>query len=49
MNQMDHVSRGSFLRSKQTVTVAIDFLNWLTDHVPMRARPVGEGGEIIAG
>ncbi|WP_415853856.1 Fis family transcriptional regulator [Sinomonas sp. G460-2] len=30
MNQMDEVSRGTFLRSKQTVTVAIDFLNWLT-------------------
>lgn len=24
--------RGDFLRSKQTVTVAIDFLNWLTGH-----------------
>ncbi len=31
MNQMDHVPQGTFLRSKQTVTVAIDFLNWLTD------------------
>lgn len=32
MNQMDQVAHGTFLRSKQTVTVAIDFLNWLTDH-----------------
>jgi hypothetical protein len=32
MNQMDLVPQGTFLRSKQTVTVAIDFLNWLTDH-----------------
>lgn len=29
MNEMDAVPRGTFLRSKQTVTVAIDFLNWL--------------------
>lgn len=32
MNQMNEVSQGTFLRSKQSVTVAIDFLNWLTDH-----------------
>jgi len=32
MNQMDQVSHGTFLRSKQTVSVAIDFLSWLTDH-----------------
>lgn len=32
MNQMDQVPQGTFLRSKQTVTVAIDFLNWLTGH-----------------
>ncbi|MEV4263553.1 hypothetical protein [Kribbella sp. NPDC049584] len=32
MNQMDEIPQGTFLRSKQTVTVAIDFLNWLTDH-----------------
>ncbi|WP_245827727.1 Fis family transcriptional regulator [Sinomonas mesophila] len=31
MNQMDEVGQGTFQRSKQTVTVAIDFLNWLTD------------------
>jgi hypothetical protein len=31
MNQIDEVSRGTFLRSKQSVTVAIDFLNWLTE------------------
>lgn len=31
MNQMDQVPQGTFLRSKQTVTVAINFLNWLTD------------------
>src|SRR5262245_25230910 len=29
---MDQVSQGTFLRSKQTVTVAIELLNWLTDH-----------------
>lgn len=32
MNQMDQVSQGTFLTSKQSVTVAIDLLNWLTDH-----------------
>jgi len=32
MNQMDQVPQGTFLRSKQTVNVAIEFLNWLTDH-----------------
>ena len=32
MNQMDQIPQGTFLRSKQTVTVATDFLNWLTDH-----------------
>lgn len=32
MNSMDAVSHGTFLRAKQTVTVAIDFLNWLTEH-----------------
>jgi hypothetical protein len=29
MNQMETVPHGTFLRSKQTVTVAINFLNWL--------------------
>lgn len=29
MNQMDQVSQGTFLRAKQTVTVAIEFLLWL--------------------
>lgn len=32
MNQMEIVPHGTFLRSKQTVTVAIEFLNWLHDH-----------------
>jgi hypothetical protein len=32
MNQMDQVPQGTFLRSKQAVTVATDFLNWLTGH-----------------
>lgn len=32
MNQMDTVPHGRFLRSKQTVTVAIEFLNRLHDH-----------------
>jgi hypothetical protein len=32
MNQMETVPHGTFLRSKQTVTVAIEFLNWLDDH-----------------
>lgn len=32
MNQMDEVSRGTFLRAKQQVTVAIDLLNWLAGH-----------------
>lgn len=31
MNQMESVSRGTFLTSKQLVTVAIDLVNWLTD------------------
>jgi len=31
MNNVDSVSTGSFLRSKQTVTVAIEFVNWLSD------------------
>lgn len=30
MNGADEVTEGTFLRSKQTVTVAIDLLNWLT-------------------
>lgn len=32
MNQMETVLHGTFLRSKQTVTVVIDFLNWLHDN-----------------
>jgi len=32
MNQMDTVPHGTFLPSKQAVTVAIEFLNWLHDH-----------------
>ncbi|XGU20224.1 hypothetical protein ACETU7_04280 [Rhodococcus sp. 3Y1] len=28
---MESVSHGTFLRSKQTVSVTIEFLNWLTD------------------
>ena len=32
MNGMDAVPTGTFLRSKQAITVAIDLLNWLTDH-----------------
>ncbi|MGX6509586.1 Fis family transcriptional regulator [Rhodococcus sp. SJ-2] len=31
MNQSETVSHGAFLRSKQTVTVAIDFVNWLSN------------------
>jgi hypothetical protein len=31
MNELEAVSHGTFLRSKQTVTVAINFLNWLHD------------------
>lgn len=38
MNQMETVSQGTFLRSKQTVTVAIELVNWLTD----RAIELGE-------
>ena len=30
MTITDQISEGTYLRSKQTVTVAIDFLNWLT-------------------
>ena len=32
MNWMETVPHGTFLRSKQTVTVTIEFLNWLNDH-----------------
>ena len=32
MNQVETVPHGTFLRSKQTVTVTIEFLNWLHDH-----------------
>lgn len=32
MNHMDEVTRGTYLRAKQEVTVAIDLLNWLTSH-----------------
>jgi integrase len=32
MNQMDEVTQGTFLRAKQSVTVAIELLNWLTEH-----------------
>ncbi len=32
MNQTETVPHGTFLGSKQTVTVAIEFLNWLHDH-----------------
>lgn len=31
MHEMGTVPKGTFLRSKQTVTVAIEFLNWLHD------------------
>ncbi|SHY39354.1 Fis family transcriptional regulator [Mycobacteroides abscessus subsp. bolletii] len=31
MHAMDEVTHGTFLRAKQTVTVAIDFLNWLSN------------------
>lgn len=30
MNQMDEVTQGTFLRAKQSVTVAIELVNWLT-------------------
>ncbi|WP_220699299.1 hypothetical protein [Nocardioides cavernaquae] len=32
MNEMTSVPDGTYLRSKQSVTVAIEFLNWLDDH-----------------
>lgn len=32
MNEMAIVPDGTYLRSKQSVSVAIDFLNWLHDH-----------------
>ena len=32
MNNMEEVTRGTYLRAKQEVTVAIDLLNWLTSH-----------------
>jgi integrase len=37
MHEMDTVPNGTFLRSKQTVTVAINFLNWLHDQeIPLK-------------
>jgi integrase len=37
MNEMEPVSHGTFLRSKQTVTVAINFLNWLHEReIPLK-------------
>jgi hypothetical protein len=32
MNALGSVPHGTFLGSKQTITVAIDFLNWLNAH-----------------
>lgn len=32
MNLMEEVTRGTYLRAKQEVTVAIDLLDWLTSH-----------------
>ncbi|MBU8868488.1 hypothetical protein [Paenarthrobacter aromaticivorans] len=32
MNQMDEVTQGTFLRAKQSLTVAIELLNWLNEH-----------------
>ncbi len=32
MRQLDTVPQGTFLHSKQAITVAIELLNWLTDH-----------------
>ncbi|ROP66759.1 Fis family transcriptional regulator [Curtobacterium sp. PhB115] len=29
---MDEVPRNAFLRAKQSITVGVDFLNWLTEH-----------------
>jgi integrase len=31
MNQMDEVTRGTFLRAKQAVTIAIELQNWLSE------------------
>lgn len=42
MNQMDPVTNGTFLRSKQTVTVAINFLNWLSER-NIALADVGQG------
>ena len=32
MRQLDPVPQGTFLRSKQAITVAVELLSWLTDH-----------------
>lgn len=43
MNQMETVSHGTFLRSKQTVTVAINFLTWLHEReIPLQELQQGD-------
>lgn len=50
MNQMDPVPHGTFLRSKQTVTVAINFLNWLGERdIALADVDQGEVDAWIAG
>lgn len=47
MHEMETVPNGTFLRSKQTVTVAINFLNWLHEQeIPSRTstRPTSTDG-----
>ncbi len=44
MNQMDTVTHGTFLRSKQAMTVAIELLNWLT----ARQTPLGAMAALAA-
>jgi hypothetical protein len=49
MNQMDEITRGTFLRSKQQVTVAIDLLNWLTGHGTQLGRADPDLSRPLAG
>jgi len=44
MNQMDTTTPGTFLRSKQAMTVAIELLNWLT----ARQTPLGAMAALAA-
>jgi integrase len=50
MNEMETVSQGTFLRSKQTVTVAINFLNWIHERqIPLEDLQQGDVDDWVGG